>query len=280
MRRSGLVDHTRGLGAHDHVCWRYDDVPEFDARVREFLLDGLRRGYRVRYVASGDINALVHDLRGIDGIDRALREGAAQVTSLEAMYPVGAVVEPEAQVRAYAAATEAAVRDGYAGLRVAAEATPLVRTSQQLAAFARYEHLVDRYMAEHPFSAMCAYSSAEIDDSAFAQLACLHPNTNARLPGFRLHAVDDHVTALGGEVDSYTGGLFTQALDRIDLRLRDGELVLDATGLTFIDHNSLLRLADHAAHLGAPLVLRASWPGLARLVDLLNLGNVHVEHAA
>ena len=262
------------------MCWRYDDVPEFEARAREFLLDGLQRGYRVCYAASGDVDALVHDLRGIDGIDRALRDGAAQVTSLEATYPVGTAVEPEAQVRAYAAATEAAVRDGYAGLRVAAEATPLVRTPQQLAAFARYEHLVDRYMAEHPFSAMCAYSSAEIDDSAFAQLASLHPNTNARLPGFRLHAVDDRVTALAGEVDSYAGDLFTRALERVDLRLRDGELVLDATGLTFIDHNSLLRLADHAADLGAPLSLRASWPGLARLVDLLGLGDVHVDHAA
>ncbi|PSL47156.1 anti-anti-sigma regulatory factor [Saccharothrix carnea] len=280
MRRSGLVDHTRGLGAHDHVCWRYDDVPEFEARAREFLLDGLEQGYRVCYVASGDVDALVHGLRGIDGIDRALREGAAQVTSLEATYPVGAVVEPEAQVRAYTAATEAAVRDGFAGFRVVAEATPLVRTPKQLAAFARYEHLVDRYMADHPFSAMCAYSSAEIDDSAFAELACLHPNTNARAPGFRLHAADGHTTALGGEVDSHADGLFTQALNRVDLRARDGELVLDARELTFIDHNNLLRLADHAARLGAPLALRGSWPGLARLVDLLDLRDVHVDHAA
>ncbi|CCH32570.1 MEDS domain-containing protein [Actinosynnema sp. NPDC047251] len=280
MRRSGLVNQTRGLGAHDHVCWRYDDPPDFQARAREFLLDGLEQGYRVCYAASGDVDALVHDLSGIDGLDRALGEGAAQVTSLGATYQGGTVVEPEAQVQSYAAATEAAVRDGFAGFRVAAEATPLVRTPQQLAAFARYEHLVDRYMAEHPFSAMCAYSSAEIEDSAFAQLACLHPNTNARSPGFRLHAADDHGTVLGGEVDSPAVDLFTQALGRVDLRAQGGELVLDATELTFIDHNGLLRLADHAAHLGAPLVLRASWPGLARLVDLLDLRDVHVDHAA
>lgn len=122
-------------------------------------------------------------------------------------------VGPEAQVRAYAAATEAAVRDGLVGFRVAAEATPLVRTPQQLAAFVRYEHLVDRYMAEHPSSAMCSYSSTGIDDSAFVQLACPHPSTNAQGPGFRLHAADGHATALGGEVDSHSDGLFTQALE-------------------------------------------------------------------
>ncbi len=280
MRRSGVLEHTRGLGAHDHVCWRYNDVREFRVRVREFLSEGLEQGYRVRYVASGDVGALVQDLRGIAAIDQALREGAAQVTSLEATYPVGAVVDPEAQVMAYAAATGTAVDDGFAGLRVAAEATPLVRTPQQLAAFARYEHLVDNYMADHPFSAMCAYAVAEVDDSAFAQLACLHPNTNTRSPGFRLHAAGDRVTALGGEVDSSADTLFTQALERVDLRPSGGELVLDATGLTFLDHNNLLRLADHAARRGVPLVLRASWPGLGRLVELLELRGVRVEQVA
>lgn len=280
MRRSGIIEHTRGLGAHDHVCWRYDDMGEFRVRAREFLSEGLEQGYRVCYVASGAVDDLVGDLRGIDGIDRALREGAVQVASLEATYPVGTVVDPEAQVRAYAAATGAAVDEGFAGLRVAAEATPLVRTPRQLAAFARYEHLVDRYMADHPFSAMCAYAVAEVDDSAFAQLACLHPNTNTPSPGFRLHAAGDHVIALGGEVDPSTDDLFTQTLDRVDLGLRDGELVLDATGLTFLDHNSLLRLADHAARRGAPLVLRASWPGLSRLVELLELHDVRVERVA
>ncbi|MDQ2588379.1 MEDS domain-containing protein [Saccharothrix yanglingensis] len=280
MRRSGAVVHARGLGAHDHVCWRYDDVHEFRARAREFLSDGLERGLRVCYVASGSADVLVEDLRGIDGIDRALREGAARVASLDATYPFGTVVEPEAQVRAYAAATEAAVADGFAGFRVAAEATPLVRTPRQLAAFTRYEHLVDHYMADHPFSALCAYATGEVDDSAFAQLACLHPNTNAQSPGFRLHAAGDHVTALGGEVDASTEDLFAWALDRVDLRPRGGEMVLDATGLTFLDHNSLLRLADLAAKRGTPLVLRASWPGLSRLTEFLDLHDVRVEQTA
>jgi anti-anti-sigma regulatory factor len=274
------VEHARGLGAHDHVCWRYDDVAEFEARAREFLAEGLERGYRVCYIATGSSDALVETLRGIDGIDRALREGAAQVASLGATYRVGTVIDPEAQVRTYAAATEAAVNDGFAGLRVAADATPLVRTPRQLAAFARYEHLVDRYMANHPFSALCAYAAAEVDDRAFAQLGCLHPNTNAHSPGFRLHAVDDHVTALGGEVDTSSSELFTLALDRVDLRPHNGELVLDATELTFLDHHSLLRLAERVADCGAPVVLRTSWPGLGRLVELLDLRDVHVERVA
>ncbi|MFD1148738.1 MEDS domain-containing protein [Saccharothrix hoggarensis] len=280
MRRSGLVEHVRGFGPHDHVCWRYGDVREFRDRAREFLSEGLAAGYRVRYTGPGDVEALVRHLDGVAGVDEALRTGAAHVDPLDASYPSGAVVDPVTQVRAYAEATEAALAAGYAGLRVAADCTPLVRTPEQLAAFARYEHRIDHYMADQPFSAMCAYSGAEVDDRAFAQVACMHPNSNTPSPGFRLHAADDRFTALAGELDPTNGDLFTLALERADLRPRGGRLVFDATDLTFVDHRSLLHLSGHAADRGASVVLRASWPGVATLVDLLDLSNVRVERAA
>lgn len=276
MRRTGLVAHVRGLGAHDHVCWRYDDRDDFLARVREFLGEGLALGLRVRYLGPGAVDALVADLDGIGGIDEALRTGAAEVASLDATYPADAVVEPDAQVRSYAEATEAALAAGFAGLRVAADCTPLVRTPQRLEAFARYEHRVDHHMARRPFSAMCAYSKAEVDEHTFAQVACMHPATNTAYPGFRLHAAGDRTTALGGEVDPANDDLFALALERADPRPRDGRLVVDATDLSFLDHRGLLRLADHADRHGASVVLRTSWPGVAAMVDLLDL-DVSVE---
>ncbi|WP_447001892.1 MEDS domain-containing protein [Saccharothrix isguenensis] len=280
MRRSGLVDDGRGFGPHDHVCWRYDDAGDFRDQARAFLSEGLAMGYCVRYIGTGDVDALDADLDGIEGIEEARRTGAAQVMSLDAAYPVGTVIGAAAQVRTYTEATEAALAAGFAGLRVVADCSALVRTPDQLAAFARYEHEIDHCMTERPLSAMCAYSVAEVDDQAFAQVACMHPNTNSPLPGFRLHAADDRVTVLRGEVDPTDGELFALALERADLRPRRGRLVFDATDLTFVDHRSLLRLARHAADRGASVVLRAAWPGVATLVDLLDLDNVLVERAA
>ncbi|WP_189153239.1 MEDS domain-containing protein [Lentzea pudingi] len=280
MRRSGLAENTHGLGAHDHACWRYEEAREFHAHVREFLSDGLARGYRVWYTASGDVTALAGDLRGIDGIDEALASGAAQVSSLDTQYPVGAPIDPAAQVRAYAEATQEALAAGFTGLRVAADCTPLVGTPEQLDAFARYEHLVDHYMTSSPLSGMCGYASDAVDEQAFGQVACMHPNTNSPSPGFRLYAAGDDGTALGGETDLVPGELFSLALVRAGLRPRDGRIVLEAGGLEFLDHNSLLRLAGHAADRDALLVLRTSWPGAARLVDLLDLTNVRVEAAS
>ncbi|SES16540.1 MEDS: MEthanogen/methylotroph, DcmR Sensory domain [Lentzea xinjiangensis] len=279
-RRSGFAGHGRGFGPHDHVCWRYRDEHDFHDRAREFLAEGLALGYRVCYVGTGDPDVLVEDLGGIDGIHEALATGAAQVASLDTTYSVGAVVEPATQVRTYAEATDAALAAGFAGLRVAADCTSLVRSPEQLDAFCRYEHRIDRYMLARPFSAMCAYAADEVDDHAFAQLACMHPSTNASIPGFRLHAADDRATAFAGEVDQLSEDLFTLALHRADLRPHDGRLVFDATGLTFLDHRNLLRLSRHAADRGASVVLRTSWPGVSILADLLELTNVRVERAA
>ena len=253
---------------------------EFLAHVREFLADGLANGYRVRYAAPGDPNALADDLRSIDGIDEALACGVAQVASLDAQYQCKAPIDPVAQVHAYAEATEEALADGFAGLRVAADCTSLVRTAEQLDAFARYEHLVDHYMADNPMSAMCGYAGGVLDEQAFAQVACMHPTSNSLSAGFRLHAAGEDRTALGGETDLVTGELFSQALVRADPRPRDRRLVLEAGGLEFIDHNSLLCLAGYAADRDASLVLRTSWPGAARLVALLDLENVLLEAAS
>lgn len=278
-RTSGLVDRLDGLGAHDHVCWRYAAPDEFRERAREFLVDGLARNLRVWYVGSGAPADLVEDLRATGELAEGLRSGAARVVSLDATYPVGAVVDPAAQVRAYAEATEAALAEGHAGLRVAADCTPLVRTPEQLAAFSRYENSIDHYMADRPFSALCAYST-EVDDAAFGQLACMHPSANNALPGFRLHAAAGDLAVLSGELDMTNDDLFALALARSRPHLRDGVLELDARTLEFIDHRALARLSAHADALGTTVVLHTSWPGAATLVDLLGLSNLRVESAA
>jgi hypothetical protein len=126
--------------------------------------------------------------RSAGSFDKELRDDALQVVSLDSTYTTGTVVDPAAQVQLYAAATAEALDAGFTGLRVAAEVTQLVRTPAQLDAFARYEHLVDRYMATHPMSAMCSYDRGELGDDVIAQLACMHPCAHAGAAPFHLHA--------------------------------------------------------------------------------------------
>jgi len=64
VRRSARLQHVRGLGLRDHVCWAYAGVAEFRARAAEFLADGLDAGCRVRYIRPGAVGDIADDLRG------------------------------------------------------------------------------------------------------------------------------------------------------------------------------------------------------------------------
>ncbi|MEU6203805.1 MEDS domain-containing protein [Micromonospora musae] len=274
---SGMTPST----SYGHVCWVYDDPAALDQAARTFLTAGLAAGERLWYATAGPVEPVVEKLTSTPALGDALARGAAEVVSLPDTYPSGAVVDGPAQVRAYAAATEAALAAGYRGLRVVAEATPLVRTPAQLDAFTRYEHLVDRYMRARPFRAMCAYDRRELDGRAVAELACLHPETNAAEAPFQLFARDatGHRAGLTGELDETGEELFVTALERADLRPVDGRLVLEAPGLRFVDHRALLRLCEYARRRNSAVLLRSPLPAAARLAALLDLPGLTVEVA-
>ncbi|MBB2936056.1 anti-anti-sigma regulatory factor [Amycolatopsis bartoniae] len=278
MRTSGVSTSGRGFGVHDHVCWSYDDHADFLARAVEFLTEGLHLGLRTAFVAPGAADELRAQLSRAEPLARALADGALTVESLDGVYGPDEVVDPETQVAAYAAATEAALAQGFRGYRVAAEATALVRTPRQLEQFTRYEHRVDRYMVTHPFSALCAYRRDELDPSAVAQLAGLHPAASPDATPFRLHAGSDGTLTLAGELDFSSAETFPLVLERAGLP--GGRVVIDGHDLEFVDHRSLWALADAAARRDATVVLRTGHPGVERLLGLLDVPRVTVERTA
>ncbi|WHT22682.1 MEDS domain-containing protein [Crossiella sp. CA-258035] len=270
--------HPRGLGPHDHVCWTYREPAEFRRQAGEFLTEGLALGQRVRLVGNGSTAELTETLREL-GLPP--EDPAVEVVPVREGYP-GLVVDPHAQVRACAEATELALAEGFRGLRVATEATELVRGDEALTAFLRYEHLIDRYMVDKPFAALCAYDRTRLSEQHLTRLAAVHPITNSALPGFHLHATDADGCAavLSGELDLTTEDTLAELLRRVPLQRGADELVLNAEELTFIDHRSLLLLTQHAGDTGARLVLRTAQPVVRQVAALLELPNLKVEDAA
>jgi hypothetical protein len=256
----------------------FDDHAEFRAAAVEFLADGLARGARVRYIGPADERSLRADLGPLLRIPQAHRAGAVEVVSVAGTYAgPDACVDAQTQVDCYTADTQAALDDGFAGFRVAAQVTMLVRTPTQLDAFARYEHHADRLMTRVPFTAMCGYRRAELGDDAVGQLACLHPVGGGEQPPFRVTASRDADVALSGELDLTTVDAFAVAVDRTGVMDGAGEVVVDATGLAFADHRNLLVLQQMADRYGRTVVLRTGrrWP--ARLVAALELTSLRVE---
>ena len=272
----GTAEGNGAAGAHRHVYWCYDDSDDFAAVARAFLAEGMAANLRVWHVCAESDDHLTD---GLPGFEEARRHGAALVSSVATTYPAGGLGDPAAQVQAFARATEDAVAAGFAGLRVVADCTSLVRTPAQVEAFARYEHLVDRYMINHPVSGLCAYDRRQLDRPTLALLACLHPIANDDSVPFRLYASPPEAGAakLTGELDVTSRELLPAALRHVEPRVVEGRIVIDASDLSFVDHRALLTLAAHARGRGATAVLRIPSPVAGRMVELLGLPDMQME---
>nr|BFE60405.1 MEDS domain-containing protein [Dactylosporangium thailandense] len=256
----------RNLATDQHICWTYDDPGQMHAYARSYLDAGLAAGQRAWFAGLADPGWLP--------------EGA-EFVSLDSTYAAGVAVDPKAQVAAYAAATEAALAAGHTGLRVFADCTALVRTDAELDAFARYEALVDRFIAVAPMQAVCALRRAEAGARAVGELACLHPRTNAAEAPFTLRG-DPHAPGavlVSGELDSAADLLFPVALDRVEPHPEHGQIIFDAHGLRFVDHRALLHLQRYAERRDVTVVLRTSLTTAAHLVELLRLTRIRIEAA-
>jgi anti-anti-sigma regulatory factor len=264
VRNGGQIDVPTGRSPGDHLCWVFDGVEQVQDAAVAFAGEGLDRRERVFLVGLDDTASLRAALAAIGDVDALLASGALTLASPTQTYSGGF----DAQADAYGSATRAALASGYTGLRVAADATSLVTTAEDRAAFTAYEHRIDRKMLNLPFTAMCAYDTRVLG-GAVEELTCLHPFTNHHRPGFRLFA-DEGGVALAGEVDGLSADRLSAAVERLGA---EGPLRVDATELTFVDHGGLVALAS--ASVPIELVTRSEL--VARLVRLLELDQIAVR---
>jgi hypothetical protein len=278
MRRSAFLDTAEELGPHAHVCWAFDQPAEFRARAGRFLADGLAAGELVIYV-DGSATTWPDEELGRE-FQAARDAGRARVMSLGELYPAGTTVHPEAQAALFADTVEDALARGFAGLRVAADVTALVETAPQRDAFSRYEHLVDRQIAGAPLSGMCGIQRPALGAAAAAELACLHPLASVDSTTFLLYPAGDPAVSLvlSGELDLNTQAVLSSALRRIELPAIDGAVVIDAVGLTFVDHRALYEIVSVITDRGSTVVMQAKGEGvLSTLANLLCLPGLRVQ---
>lgn len=279
VRSVGGAERATGLGLQDHLCWPYLDRADFRRRVCEFFDDGFGLGLRCVFAAEGPLELLKADLAGLPDLHSRITRGDLVLTVLGDLYPEGAAIDPGEALSTFAAATEGALADGFAGLRVAADATSLVRSPEQLAAFASWEHTADRYMSEHPLSALCGFDQRKLTHAATTALASLHPAARAGVTPFQVYCSNHGADlSLAGELDITATGDFRACLDRIELD-RTGELVVDGTGLDFVDHRGLVSIRDFASRLGATAVFRTCSETPGRVIALLGLEGIRAEPA-
>jgi anti-anti-sigma regulatory factor len=272
VRVHGSIDAGSGLGADGHACWAFDDKREFVDAALEFLTDGLRLGQRLAYVGGEPVAEQRERLDPLGGVGGLIDSGALQLFELSDLYRVGEPVDTEAQLAAYLAATEAALADGYSGLRVAAQVTDLVAEPQTRCAHVRWESAADRVLSRRSLSALCGYERAALSPRLLADLAAVHPAANGCAGSAPFHLFGENGgVALTGEVDLFS----SETLDRaLDFACDGSEPVsLDLGELDFIDHRGLEVLAAHAGRLAGEggCAIQHEPYVVSRLCELLEL---------
>lgn len=272
MRAHGSIEAGGGLGHDGHACWGFDDRQEFLGAALEFLTDGLRLGQRLAYISSEPVAEQRERLDPLGDVGGLIDSGSLLLFELSDLYRIGKPVDAEAQVAAYLAATEAAIADGYSGLRVAAQVTDLVAEPETWDAHVRWESAADRLLSRRSLSALCGYERGALPPQLLADLAAVHPAANGCAGPAPFHLFGENGgLALTGEVDMFSSETFDRALGFAC----DGDqpVSLDLSELDFIDHRGVEILAAHARHLSgaAGCTIQHRPPVVDRLCEILEL---------
>lgn len=256
MRSHGSRFECLRMRPHDHIGWVFSGAPAFDELARPFLAEGATRGERLMYVAASPQPETASRLRGLYGAR------AIQVASISEVYGESGIIDPAVQRATFAAALADALSAGFSGIRVAADNTPLVTDGERLAAWIRWEHAADRFMADNAVTGLCAFDGQQVDVNRLRHLATLHPLSSAAdpEPQFRMFA-DDGALLLEGQIDSFAVGEIPLALEVLP---PETGVLIDLSAAAFVSRAplaALRRLADS----GVAVTIRGQAAGAAAL---------------
>ncbi len=273
MRASGVLTTPTGCQWGDHLCWGHDgDDASLGTDVAAFLGEGLEKGEQLAFVAP-DVRARAAALLGgLGDVEALVGAGTVQLLDLTERYDPEAPAED--QVDGFRRAGEQALRDGYRGLRVAAELT--TRAVEGGPAYLRYEHLIDIAMRSNPLTGMCIFDRRALP-ATWGALGGLHRLTNDPAVPFSLLAAGDDPAdglVLSGEVDALHAAHLARALEAA--AVGPGTLRVDATAATFLDHHALAVLDEAGAD---EVVLRTGFGGAETLAELIGFDRLRIERA-
>lgn len=198
MRSHGPRVELVRMRPHDHIGWVYSGLGQFATLTKPFLEEGASTRERLMFVAEDPKAVDFSEL--ISEFDPEM----LQIASIAEVYGASGVVDANQQRSTFVAAMDEALAEGYTGIRVAADNSPLVDTPERLEAWIRWELMADRMMSENKVTGLCAFDRNRVAVDTLRHLATLHPLSSAAEPApqFLLFAEEDGL-CIEGEVDSF-----------------------------------------------------------------------------
>jgi hypothetical protein len=259
------------LRPHDHTAWFGDGRAELYAMASEALAEGLRRNEKLMFVAHQPDVSL---LQGF-GAERLIADGQLELVEVEAVYGRGTDFNASEQLATFRRVLDDALADGYSGIRVVADNTPLVKGDEE--SFGRWlawEQLTDHFQADSMVTGICLFDRTALSVERLADLGALHP---VRKPaGSREHSftlfVDRDSVLLIGSVGADSSDQLRRLLASIDFKQKP---VVDLSAAHLLDNEALLALVEFASS-ERPLTLRGN-DHLRRRVESLGPASAHLR---
>jgi hypothetical protein len=161
----------------EHLCSFYENKTEQFQIVIPFLVTGLTGQEKCLYIADentvADVKAglLIH---GID-VEEVLTTGQLTILTIRETYLRRGRFIVEDMISQIASFVDSAVKEGYAGARVAGEATGLIRELRSLDEFFDYEKTLNGVFRTRPVKLLCQYNSEKLFGNVILGALKTHP---------------------------------------------------------------------------------------------------------
>lgn len=177
-RRVELGRERPALRTRDHAAIVYWDARELLGSVVPYLVEGLRAGDKVVYVADDQPIDTIRDAlasAGVD-VDAASAEGRlVLLTAAQAFFPEGRF-DVDAALRGVQELAAAAARDGFARVRFSVEMTYLLADVPGMERGAEFEARAnEEVFAKFPFVCICSFNGNRDDGRALKDVLATHP---------------------------------------------------------------------------------------------------------
>jgi anti-anti-sigma factor len=271
------------LGVHDHACWVSAAGQSESSRLTRYLAAGLARDERVGFFAAPrDRVELIAANLAYAGVPvpSLIGKGQLLLGSAEEQYLPDGAFDPRRRLDGDTAAVRAAIRDGYQGLRVAADIAWLPAHEPAHRSWLGYEFGAEVLATRLPFTALCVYDPRHWQPQELALIASLHAvrvdYAQSELDtSFRVAAQRDGGIRLTGELDLTAASRYGEIVEVA--AERGGVTVLDISELDFVDVAGLRMIARTGLamirHDGAARIRGAS-AGFRRLWELAGFAAV------
>lgn len=266
---------TVGRSLGDHMCLPYRGTGELVSIAGGYVQEGLDRHERVTFCT---IHPTGMRYATISAVTQVGRPAGKDLPVLATMTTDPGWEPSTSPIAVFGRMTDAALADGYAGLRVLTDATDIVLDPDTRPWWVRGEHLIDRYGLDHPLAIVCSYDADLVGEEILAGVACMHAMTGETPCSFLLRAIPGGL-ALVGEVDRGSAVELYHAVMGIGPDL-PRPVVLDLSEHEFIDHSALVALERAARALGTQIELVGASALTGCLVDVLHLSGLTVREEA